>query len=280
LIDWGQMLMGLAFAAGGAALGAGIALLATRHAPENRRRIAALFGFAGLGLAVGIGQAVFPPPTAAVQIAREIDNEAVFRVAFANDPALRGTIIERLEQARERGGEEGYLKESEKVAFELSQKYFPLVVSRASAEALDQFLDFALAMIGDRYEHAPDVCYAYLSGGGDAAAGGLADLPVRLQRQAQDAMEAVVASAENEAAVMSDAERQEAVSRLNQIVTDLVQGPERLSLYVADYARYPATTPETRKGACLFALRLHQAMKAAPQPQRAALLRLTMGPQP
>ena len=91
-------------------------------------------------------------------------------------------------------------------------------------------------------------------------------------------MEAVVASAENQAVALSDAERQDATARLNQIVTDLMQGPDRLSLYVADYARYPATTPETRKGACLFALRLHQAMKAVPQPHRAALLRVTMGP--
>lgn len=280
MIDWGQMLMALGFAAGGAALGGGIALAATRHRPENRRRTTALFGFVGLALSVGIGQVVFPPPTNAEQIARQIDNEAVFRVAFANEPELRGKIIERLKQAHENGGQEAYLKESEKVAFELSQKYFPLMVSRASAEALDQFLDFALAMIEDRYEHAPDVCYAYLSGGGDTAAGGLADLPVRVQQQAHEAMEAVAASAEKEVIALSDADRQEAVARLNRIVTDLVHGPERLSLYVADYARYPATTPESRKGACLFALRLHQAIKAVPQPQRAALLRVAMGPQP
>lgn len=277
MLDGGQLLMGLAFGAAGAALGAGIALLATRQRPENRRRTAALFAFAGLGLAVGIGQAIFPPPTAAEQIARDIDGQALFRVAFANEPALRGAVIERLRLAHESGGQEGYLKESEAVGFELSRRYFPLVVSRASPEALDQFLDFALAMIGDRYERAPDVCYAYLSGGG-AAAGGLADLPVTVQRQAQDAMDAVVASAEKRPAMLSDAERQDAVARLNGIVAELMNGPDRLSLYVADYARDPATTPETRKGACLFALRLHQAMKAVPQPQRAALLRVAMGP--
>lgn len=280
MIDWTQLLMALGFGTAGAAIGAGIAFLVTRHAPANRPRSVVLFAFVGLALAVGIGQVVFPPPTNAERIAREIDNEAVFRVAFANEPGLRGKVIERLEQAHEKGGQEAYLKESEKIAFELSQQFFPLVVSRASAEALDQFLDFALAMIEDRYEHAPDVCYAYLAGGGDAAAGGLADLPIRIQHQAQDAMEAVVASAEKDAVDMSDTERQDATAHLNRIVTDMMQGPERLSLYVADYTRYPATTPETRKGACLFALRLHQSMKAVPQPQRAALIRVAMGPQP
>lgn len=279
MIDWTQLAMAMAFGAGGFLAGAGIAWIVTRHATEGRRQSAALSGFVGLALAVGIGQIVFPPPTDAEQIARQIDGEAVFRVAFAHDPGLRVKVIDRLEQAHQKGGQDGYLKESETVAFELSQQYFPLMVSSASAEALDRFLDFAIAMIEDRYEIAPDICYATVSGTG-AAAGGLSDLPQRLQRQAQEAMDAVAESAESEAVALSGAEREEAAARLTRIVTDLTEGPERQSLYVADYASHPAITPEARKGACLFSLRLHQAMKAVPQPQRAALLRVVMGPQP
>ena len=51
----------------------------------------------GLGGWLGIGQVVFPPPNDAERTARQIDGEAVFRVALAHDPGLHVKPIERLE---------------------------------------------------------------------------------------------------------------------------------------------------------------------------------------
>ncbi|MGE0668497.1 MAG: hypothetical protein AB7O49_18225 [Sphingomonadales bacterium] len=275
MIDWHQLLMTLAFGAGGALLGVAIGFALRRNTAQPGLRIA-LAGFVGLALAVGIGQLIFPPPGDAEQIGRELDRQAVFRMAFTREPALRDRTIERLRLAAETGGRDAYLVESEKIGMELSQRYFPDMVSRASAEALDRFLDFAVAMLEERHAHAPDACYAYLAGAA-AAAGGLANLPVRLQEQADEAMAALAASADGDPVALSDAERQQAIARLSGIVADLRAGPEGQALYIADYAREPATTPESRKGACLFALRLHQAIEAVPQPERAALIRVTMG---
>ena len=267
--------MALAFGTVGAVLGAAVGWF-RRRGEVNRGRSAAIAGFAGLALAVGVGQVIFPPPGSAEQIGRELDRQAVFRIAFAMEPALRAQLIERLERAGEKGGPEAYLVETEKVGNEISRRFFPVAVSRASAASLDRFVDFTIDLLQERYEAAPDACYAYVAGAEDTA-DGLAGLPSGLRRAGDAAKEAVAASSEGHVVTLSDAGRQAAMTRLAEIVAGLTAGPEGASLYVADYDRFPATTAEARKGACLFALRLHQAIKAVPQPQRAALIRVTMG---
>ena len=275
MIDWNQVLMALGFGAGGAVLGMAVAWFTARG---DRHRAMALYAFAGLALAVGIGQMLFPPPTRQEQIGRDMDQNALFRIAFAEEPGLRDKVVTRLDHAQASGGTDAYLRESEKIGRELGQRYMPLLAARASAGALDVFLDFTIAMLEERHDHAPAACYSQMVGG-DAAE--LGALPVRLQQQADTALHGLVDSAEGvTAAVMTGADRQVTQAQVEEIARAIAQGPEGTSMYVTDYGRYPATTPEQRKGACLFALRLHQAIRAAPQPGRANLVRVMMGAAP
>ncbi len=275
MVDWNQVLMALGFGAGGAALGMAVAWFTARG---DKRRAMALYAFAGLALAVGIGQMLFPPPSRQEQIGRDMDQNALFRIAFAQEAGLRDRVITRLERAQSTGGTDAYLRESELIGRELGQRYMPVLVARASSTALDAFLDFTIAMLEERHARAPDACYRQMVGG-DAAA--LGALPIRLQQQADAALHGLVDSAEAvSAAIMTEADRRGAQARVEEMARHIAQGPEGMAMYVTDYGRYPATTPAQRKGACLFALRLHQAIRAAPQPGRANLVRVMMGAAP
>ncbi len=231
---------------------------------------AAVFAIGGIAAAVALSPLVMPTPWAEQALARAEEHDPVIQLALREDPAQHGQFLRQLREAQQRGGEAGVAKEMRHIAFEVMSVHGTRLIPDASDQAVDDYVSANADYFAAIHETDPEMCYVYLA---EASHGSDYGMSPELYRRMFDAMTAIVTSATRDPHPMTESERAAASRDFTALWTGITEGPGAEALYMGDFDDEPATTPEQRKGLCLFFHRFYQQAAALDRPLRAHVIK-------
>lgn len=157
------------------------------------------------------------------------------------------------------------------VAFETLAIHGLKLIPRTSDAAADGYIDVMAQYLQSIHQRDPEMCYVYLV---ESVHGSDYGMSPALYDRMFDSMEAVIVAATNAPDPLTDDEIEAAGERLGEIWSSLEEGPEAGDFYMGGFDGDPASTPEQRKGACLFMTRLYHRIATQDKPMRAHLLKV------
>lgn len=250
-------------------IGIGLAVLAFKG--RFKFPAAAVFAVGGVALAIWAGDLAIGKPRAEAMLAHAEQHDPIFRLMLRVDPERHEPVLLHLQEAERRGGVAEVEKEMRNVAFETLAIHGLKLVPQASDAAADGYIDVMAEYLQSIYRRDPETCYVYLV---ESRHGSDYGMPPAMYRRMFDSMKAIVTSSASNPDPLSDDEREAASARLTEIWTGLQEGPEAGDFFTGMLDGEAASTPEQRKGTCLFMTRLYHRIAAQEAPMRGHILKV------
>ncbi len=228
--------------------------------------LAALFAVGGIAAAITAIPMVFPEPAADRLLAEAERSDPAFALLMRVEPERREPILRFLREAEQRGGEVEVARELRYVAFEIMAIHGLKQIPVTSDAAADAYVTTLSEYLQSIHERDPELCYVYLM---ESRHGSDYGMSPELYDRMFASMRTIITEAASNPDPLTAEEEEAARDRFSELWTSLEEGPEAPDFYTAVFEGGTASTPEQRRGACLFMTRLYHRIAAQEQPMRA-----------
>ena len=194
-------------------------------------------------------------------------------------PQEREVTRKRLVMAYDSGGQDTLVLESETIGRELGAKYLQEYAANASDESIQEFFRLFIEILEYGYRHDAEACYQFMFGDRPKAA--TDSFPSGyMDRMDQVTVEIISEAASGTGKQLSEMEREAAFPKIQEITRRVLSGPDSKNMYLGGALYQAEVTPEQKKGACLFALRLYQAITAESSDDQTAIYKTILSTAP